>query len=197
MVVTNTASACETAIVHDSTRGRLLVAAPTLLDSNFYRSVVFVLEHSEQGAIGVVLNRPSELPVASAIESWADHAVEPAVVFLGGPVSLSSVIALASFDSAAADERWNQTLGGVGTVDLELPPEQVSGLESVRMFAGYAGWTGGQLEAELLGGSWFVVDAQRKDVQTGNPRELWWEVCGRQTGAIRHLSNYPHDPRHN
>ena len=65
------------------------------------------------------------------------------------------------------------------------------------MFAGYAGWTGGQLEAELLTGSWFVVDAEHNDVRTGNPGELWWEVCARQTGSIRRLAHYPYDPRHN
>ncbi len=183
--------------MHDSTRGRLLVAAPTLLDSNFYRSVVFILEHNEEGAIGVVLNRPSELPVSTAIEGWAKKATEPAVVFLGGPVSPSSVIALASFDLTTAGERWNQILGSIGTVDLELPPEEVPGLDGVRMFAGYAGWTGGQLEAELVTGSWFVVDAERNDVQTGNPGELWWDVCARQTSSIRHLAHYPYDPRHN
>ena len=183
--------------MNDSTRGRLLVAAPTLLDSNFYRSVVFVLEHNQDGAIGVVLNRPSELPVSTAIEGWAEQATEPAVLFLGGPVSPSSVIALASFDLASAGERWNQILGSIGTVDLELPPDQVPGLDGVRMFAGYAGWTGGQLEAELLTGSWFVVDAEHNDVRTGNPGELWWDVCARQTGSIRHLAHYPYDPRHN
>ncbi len=183
--------------MHDSTRGRLLVAAPTLLDSNFYRSVVFILEHNEQGAIGVVLNRPSELPVSTAIEAWSEQATEPAVVFLGGPVSPSSVIALASFDLTTAGERWNQILGSIGTVDLELPPEQVPGLDGVRMFAGYAGWTGGQLEAELVTGSWFVVDAELNDVRTGSPGELWWDVCARQRSSIRHLAHYPHDPRHN
>lgn len=185
------------AAMHDSIRGRLLVAAPNLLDDNFYRTVVFVLEHSPQGAIGVVLNRPSELPVRTAIEGWAQEAAEPAVVFLGGPVSPSSVIALASFDPAPTGEGWNQILGSIGTVDLELSPEQVFGLEGVRMFAGYAGWTGGQLEAELLTGSWFVVEAEHDDVHSADPTELWWDVCARQRGSIRYLAHYPHDPRHN
>ena len=183
--------------MHESTRGQLLVAAPTQLDTNFYRSVIFVLEHNQDGAIGVVLNRPSELPVSAAIEGWAEQATKPAVVFLGGPVSPSSVIALASFELAGPDDRWNQILGSIGTVDLELPPEQVPGLDGVRMFAGYAGWSGGQLEAELVTGGWFVVDAELSDVQTDNPGELWWDVCARQPGSIRHLAHYPYDPQHN
>ena len=183
--------------MYDSTRGRLLVAAPTLLDNNFYRSVVFVLEHNQDGAIGVVLNRPSELPVSTAIEGWADQAVLPGVVFLGGPVSPSSVIAIGSYHLEDIDDHWNQILGSIGTVDLELTPDGVPGVNGVRMFAGYAGWTGGQLEAELVTGSWFVVDAELSDVHTDNPGELWWEVCGRQPGSLRHLAHYPYDPRHN
>lgn len=183
--------------MHESTRGQLLVAAPSLLDNNFYRSVVFMLEHNQDGAIGVVLNRPSELPVSTAIDRWADQATEPAVVFLGGPVSPSSVIALASYQHDRSDEHWNRILGSIGTVDLELAPQEVPGVDGVRMFAGYAGWTGGQLEAELVTGSWFVVDAELSDVHTDSPGDLWWDVCGRQPGSLRHLAHYPYDPRHN
>ena len=183
--------------MHESIRGQLLVAAPSLLDTDFYRSVVFMLEHNQQGAIGVILNRPSELPVSTAIDRWADHATEPAVVFLGGPVSPSSVIGLASYELERSADHWNRILGRIGTVDLELTPQEVPGIGSVRMFAGYAGWTGGQLEAELLTCSWFVVEAELSDVHTDNPGDLWWDVCGRQAGSLRHLANYPYDPRHN
>ncbi len=183
--------------MQDSTRGRLLVAAPALLDDNFNRSVVFMLEHNHDGAVGVILNRPSGLPVSTAIESWADQATEPAVLFLGGPVSPSSVIALASRGPEFGNERWSRIVDDIGTVDLELSPADVPGLQGVRLFAGYAGWTGGQLEAELVTGSWFVVDAESNDIQTDDPQELWWGVCARQHGELRRLAHYPHNPRHN
>ncbi len=183
--------------MHESTRGRLLVAAPALLDPNFARSVVFMLEHNDEGAIGVILNRPSELPVVSTIEAWAGRAVPPGVIFLGGPVSPSSVIALASVNLDDAGENWNQIIGRIGTVDLEADPGDVPGLEEVRMYAGYAGWAAGQLEAELVDDGWFVLEAALTDVHTDDPFELWWEVLSRQPGPLGRLAHYPIDPRHN
>jgi putative transcriptional regulator len=181
----------------DSTRGRLLVATPGLLDPNFVRTMVFMLEHKDDGAIGVVLNRPSELPVASTVEPWAHRAVPPAVVFLGGPVSPSSVIALASVNLDDAGANWNPVLGRIGTVDLEVDPTEVDGLDEVRLYAGYAGWSAGQLEAELVDDGWFVLDAELTDVHTDVPEELWWEVLGRQPGPLGRLGNFPRDPRDN
>lgn len=183
--------------MHESTRGQLLVATPGLLDPNFVRTVVFMLEHNEEGAIGVILNRPSELPVATTIEPWAGRTVPPGVIFLGGPVSPSSVIALASVSLDDAGANWNPILGRIGTVDLDVDPSEVPGLDEVRMFAGYAGWTGGQLEAELHDDGWFVLDAELTDVHTDDPGELWWEVLGRQSGALARLAHYPRDPRDN
>ncbi|MEZ5167231.1 MAG: YqgE/AlgH family protein [Acidimicrobiales bacterium] len=179
--------------MHDSTRGRLLVATPAMLDPNFEGTVTLMLEHNDEGALGVVLNRPSELPVASAVERWARRAVPPSVVFLGGPVSPSSVIALASVNLDDAGPNWHQITGRIGTVDLDADPSDVPGLDEVRLFAGYAGWSAGQLEAELLAESWFVVDAELPDIHTDDPDELWWDVLGRQPGPIGRLGNYPRD----
>lgn len=187
----------ETAEVHETTRGKLLVAAPTLLDPNFARTVVFMLEHNDEGAIGVVLNRPSELPVATTIEPWAGRTVPPSVIFLGGPVSPSSVIALASVSLDDAGANWNPILGRIGTVDLDVDPSEVPGLDEVRMFAGYAGWSGGQLEAELHDDCWFEVTAELTDVHTDDPDELWWEVLARQPEPLNRLAHYPRDPSDN
>ena len=173
------------------------MATPALLDPNFVRTVVFMLEHNEEGAIGVVLNRPSELPVATTIEPWSGRTVPPSVIFLGGPVSPSSVIALASVSLDDAGANWNQILGRIGTVDLDVDPTEVPGLQEVRMFAGYAGWSPGQLEAELHDDGWFLLDAELTDIHTDDPLELWWEVLSRQPGPLGRLAHYPHDPRDN
>ncbi len=177
-----------------NTSGRHLVATPALNDPNFELTVVFVLEHGEDGALGVVINRPSELPVSGTVDEWAALTVEPAVVFVGGPVSPSSVIALATVHLDNAGPNWHAVMGRLGTVDLEVPPEEVPGVEQVRMFAGYASWAPGQLEAELVDDAWIVVDAEIADIHSPDPAELWWAVVGRQPGALGRLRHYPEQP---
>ncbi len=157
-----------------------------------------MLEHGPEGALGVVINRPSRLPVAGTIDEWVEFTASPTTVFVGGPVSPSSVIALAAVDSPSSDfddeSSWNRIVGRLGTVDLEATPSDVEGLEAVRMFAGYAGWEAGQLEAELALDSWYVVDVGNEDLHDPNPEELWWTVLSRQPGELGHLRNYPEDP---
>jgi len=170
------------------------VAAPALRDPNFDRTVIFMLEHGPEGALGVVINRPSELPVAGTIDDWAAFAAVPTNVFIGGPVSPSSVIALASADPYSPTDLWTPVLSDLGTVDLEGDPAQIPGLKSVRMFAGYAGWQSGQLEGELSSDSWIVIDAATDDLHDPEPASLWWRVLARQPGAIGRLANYPEDP---
>ena len=181
----------------DSTRGKLLVAAPTLVDPNFRQTVLLMLEHGNEGALGVVLNRPSELPVRGAIDEWADAVSEPPVVFVGGPVSQSSVIALASVALDDVDDNWSQVVGRIGTVDLEKSPHEIGGLDEVRIFAGYAAWAPGQLEAELAENAWFVLDHTGGDPFVDDPDELWWQVFARQSGELGRLRFYPRNPSDN
>ena len=181
----------------DSTRGKLLVAAPSLLDSNFRQTVLLMLEHGSEGALGVVLNRPSELSVRGAIDEWAQMVSEPQVVFVGGPVSQSSVIALASAALDDADDHWSQVVGRIGTIDLEKNPGDIGGLDEVRIFAGYAAWAPGQLEGELAEDAWFVLDHDGTDPFVGDPDELWWEVFARQEGELNRLRFYPRNPTDN
>ncbi len=177
-----------------STRGRHLVASPALNDPNFSFTVVYMLEHGEEGALGLVLSRPSELPAQEMFDRWAPHAAGPAMVYRGGPVSLSSVIALGVAASASPDGAFNPISAGIGTVDLDADPDDLVALQGVRLFAGYASWAPGQLDAELVDEAWFVLDAQEGDVLTPEPDELWWAVMGRQSGELRLLANYPEEP---
>ncbi len=181
----------------ESTRGKLLVAAPSLSDPNFRQTVLLMLEHSGEGALGVALNRPSELTVSSVIGDWAIRVSKPRVVFVGGPVSQSSVIALASVVLDDADENWSQIVGRTGTVDLERDPDEIGGLDEVRIFAGYAAWAPGQLEAELAEDAWIVLDFDGSDPFTEDPLELWWQVFARQPGDLRRLRLYPRNPADN
>jgi putative transcriptional regulator len=180
--------------VFESHRGRLLVATPELGDPNFDRTVVLLLEHTAEGAVGVVLNRPSETPLAEAGADWGGwdaFAAPPGVVFVGGPVARTAVIAVARAFSEKI-EGFQPVLGDfVGIVDLTAEPE---GVEAVRLFAGYAGWGGSQLEAEISAGGWFVLDALPSDPLSDEPEDLWAAVLRRQGGRIALFAACPPDP---
>jgi putative transcriptional regulator len=178
------------------TKGRLLVATPLLTDHNFERTVVLMLEDNEEGALGLVLNRPSPLEVGEPLPDWADLSASPPVVFVGGPVSRSSVIALArcSDDPDVSADTWTSVLGPIGVLDLTADAALLhTVVGDVRVFAGYAGWGAEQLVAEIGEGAWFVVDAQPSDAVTEEPEQLWRDVLRRQPDPVRQFANYPPD----
>jgi putative transcriptional regulator len=180
-----------------SLRGRLLVATPVLLDPNFARTVVLMLEHSEEGAVGVVLNRPSDLTAAEALSAWESVCAAPPVVFIGGPVQPGGVIGLAEISShpSAPTEGVTVLWPGLGTVDLDAEPDVIAPpVGRVRCYAGYSGWGPLQLEGELATGSWFVVDADPADVWAPHPDRLWIDVLRRQPGKIAQYAHCPRDP---
>jgi putative transcriptional regulator len=183
----------------ESLTGRLLVATPALRDPNFERTVVLLVAHEDGGALGVVLNRATEVPVGEVLEGWGALASEPAVVFEGGPVQPEAAICLAR--TRVGVNRlagFNRVSGAVGTVDLSGEPEKFrESLVSVRVFAGYAGWSPGQLEGEIGAGSWFVFDALPGDAFMNRPDDLWPMVLRRQGGLMAAVAIFPADPAAN
>lgn len=175
--------------------GRLLVATPTLLGEPFRRSVVLLLQHDpDEGALGVVLSRPSDTAVAEVLPDWHTLAAAPPVVFGGGPVQPTAAVCLGRLrEPAHPAYGWAQLPDPLlGTVDLDGAPWE--GLEQVRVFAGYAGWAGGQLEAEVAEGSWWVLDALPGDAFTPQPELLWAQVLRRQGPPIAFAVHVPDDP---
>ncbi|QHC29719.1 MULTISPECIES: YqgE/AlgH family protein [unclassified Streptomyces] len=182
-----------------SLTGRLLVATPALADPNFDRAVVLLLDHDEEGSLGVVLNRPTPVGVGDILADWAELTGEPGVVFQGGPVSLDSALGVAVIPGGANGERaplgWRRVHGAIGLVDLEAPPELLApAVGSLRIFAGYAGWGPGQLEEELAEGAWYVVESEPGDVSSPEPERLWREVLRRQRSELAMVATYPDDP---
>jgi putative transcriptional regulator len=169
--------------------GRLLVATQGLGDPNFSSTVVLLIEHDADGAFGVVLNRPGDVPISEALAPWAAVAAEPPVLFDVGPVQPEGVLALGRRRDGVAEAA---VLPGVEVVDLcEDAVVASAAYRSVRLFAGYAGWGPGQLEAEIADGGWFVVDADPSDVTTAHPDGLWRVVLARQGGLFLTVAEDP------
>lgn len=181
--------------------GRLLVATPRLEDPNFRRTVVLVVEHDEtEGTLGVVLNRPTEVPVEQVLPPWAELVTGPNVVFQGGPVALDSALALARVPAKEEPLGWraldgDTEVGRVGLVDLDAPPGLLAAeVLQLRVFAGYAGWSAGQLRAEIGEGAWYVVNGEAGDVFAADPERLWQAVLRRQPGDLAFVATFPDDP---
>jgi putative transcriptional regulator len=181
-----------------SLKGKLLVATPLIGDPNFERTVVLLLEHNDEGALGVVLNRPSDVELLGPLPEWDRFAAHPSVVFVGGPVSREAVIALARVRPGVEEPAWVTVSDRVAAVDLNRDPDEVGGrVETVRFFAGYAGWAPGQLEDEIEAGAWFVVEARPGDTFAADPENLWRRVLRRQGGTTAMFANFPDDPTQN
>ena len=178
--------------------GSLLVATPQIEGGGFARSVVLLLHHDAEGAQGVVLNRPLDARVDAVLPEWQVHVTPPSVLFEGGPVGLDSALGLVTVPGEGEPMGVKKLFGAVGLVDLDTPPElvvpEVAGL---RIFAGYAGWSPGQLEDEIEGGSWYVVESEGRDAFDDDPTTMWKRVLRRQRDHLAFVSTFPTDPEMN
>lgn len=180
--------------------GSLLLASPALEDPTFAGAVVLLLDSDEAGALGVVVNRPLDVEVASVLPGWAPRCSDPQVVFRGGPVAPENALALGLLGRVPAPEDpepegWRGVSGGLGLVDLDTAGRELTdALAALRVFAGYAGWGPGQLEGELALDAWIVVDALPGDAFSSAPGALWRAVLRRQQGRTSLLSTWVADP---
>jgi putative transcriptional regulator len=180
------------------TKGRLLLATPPLEDPNFDRTVIYVLEHQEEGALGLVLNRPSPEELGDALSAWASLQTVPSLVFVGGPVEPDALIAIARMrdpvDTSVDPEYLAPLSGDLASADLAADPDDVMpSISALRVFRGYAGWGPGQLEGEIEAGAWLVLDPDPGDLFTEEPDELWRTVLRRQPGRLAWLATAPDD----
>lgn len=173
--------------------GRLIVASHELVDVTFRRTVVLLLAHQhDAGAAGIVLNRPGAVDAPARLQRWMPLAAPPAVLFKGGPVGADTVIGIGAADAAPGLDGWQQVTDGLGVFDLSGNVDRaLVRAGAVRLFVGYAGWTGGQLEREIASGAWFVIDARPDDPLVPAPERLWRAVLARQGGLF---TTVPDDP---
>jgi putative transcriptional regulator len=175
-----------------SLAGSLLIAGPQLWDPNFRRAVVLVGHHDDEGAVGVVLNRVTEHRVAEAAPPLAPLVAEGDRLFIGGPVQPEAAVVVADFERPEVAEVI--AFGSIGFLPQEVEADGLGPLRRARVFAGYAGWGPGQLEAELGEGSWLVEPATPDDVFTGRPESLWRAVVRRKGPRYELMATMPEDP---
>ncbi len=179
----------------ENLKGSLLVAGGQLFDPNFRKAVVLMAEGGEEGAMGLVLNRPAPVSVEEAVPSLASLVPPGAPLFLGGPVEPEQALVLAEFEDPIL--AGTLVLGSIGLPMSGLAPEDLRGVRRARVFAGFAGWGPGQLEGELAMSAWIVEPALPDDVFTEDPGQLWSTVLKRKGGNYRLLALMPWDPSTN
>jgi putative transcriptional regulator len=177
--------------------GTLLLANTDLLEPTFRRSVIYVVEHNDGGTLGVVLNRPSETAVYNVLPQWADLAAKPKTMFIGGPVKRDAALCLGAL-RAGVDPQGLAGLrhvsGRLVMVDLDADPATIEPfIEGVRIYAGYSGWTIGQLEGEIERDDWIVLSALPSDVLYEQRVDLWARILRRQPLPISILATHPID----
>ncbi len=178
----------------ESLQGQLLVSSPSLVDPNFRRTVVLVAHHDAEGAMGLVLSRPSAVLASDAAPSLGRLVEEGQLVHMGGPVQPDAFMVLAEFDDLA--DAAAPIFGRVGFLPAEVEPAELV-VQRTRVFAGYAGWGAGQLETELEEPAWIVVPAQADDPFRDDPDELWRTVLRRKGGKYAVIATMPYDPELN
>jgi putative transcriptional regulator len=182
----------------ESLKGKLLIAAPALHEPTFERTVISLLEHTDDGALGVVINRPGDAALLDVVPPVAGLASEPAVLFAGGPVEPQAAIALGFVTGQMTGDGWRPVVLPLVTVDLESDPSVLAAsLRELRVFAGYAGWSAGQLENEIAVGAWYVVESLPLDAFDAEPGQLWSAVLRRQPWPLSALAVFPPDPTMN
>jgi putative transcriptional regulator len=175
----------------DSLQGQLLISSPLLHDPNFRRTVVLMTHHDDEGAMGLVLSRPSEIRVAEAVPELADLPGDE-LVYVGGPVQPEAVVVLVEHESVPE----TPIVGNVAFMQADADVDELDTVRA-RVFAGYSGWGPGQLEGELEESSWIVVPAKPDDAFAPDPDELWRTVLHRKGGKFALIATMPYDPKLN
>ena len=178
--------------MEDSLRGKLLIASPALVDPNFARTVVLITEHNDEGAMGVVLNRPSETAVEDVAAELSELVVDEPV-FIGGPVQPQALVVLAEFNDPEA-AAWI-VAADVGFVSAESEYDDLArAIRRGRVYAGYSGWGAGQLEGELAEDAWIVEAPMPAELFPDDPLTLWQDVLARKGGQFALIARMPADP---
>ncbi|MEN8376858.1 MAG: YqgE/AlgH family protein [Gemmatimonadota bacterium] len=179
----------------DSLKGQLLISGGGLYDPNFRHTVILLAAHDEQGAVGVVLNRPLDVTVEDAVPVLSDLTVPGEALFEGGPVEPGHAVLLVEVDDPGMLDV--QVFGSVGFLTGEVSAELRPRIRRARIYVGHSGWGPGQLEAEMGEDSWILEPAIADDIFTDDPDSLWRRVLERKGPDYVAVSRIPFDPSMN
>ncbi|MEA2432574.1 MAG: putative transcriptional regulator [Actinomycetota bacterium] len=179
----------------DSLAGKLLIANGDLFDPNFRQTVVLIVDHSDEGALGVVLNRSAGFPAVDALPTLGELLPPESELFIGGPVQPEAGVVLAEFDPPEFAPRL--AFGAIGFITGEAELTSLVGVRRARVFAGYSGWGPGQVEEEIAQDAWIIEPAQPDDIFATQPDQLWSSVLRRKGGDYELLATMPSDPSMN
>jgi putative transcriptional regulator len=170
--------------------GSLLVAHPNMLDPNFRRAVLFISAHTpDDGALGVILNRPLEKQVSEVVSEAPLNALDKVPVFFGGPVGRDRLI------FASLEWKSGEGLKLNHNVELDEANKQIGKSPgSIRAFIGYAGWGAGQLEAEMKQNAWVIRKPDRATTKLDRLPRLWFDIMSRLGPWFKLLAAAPDDP---
>lgn len=169
--------------------GRLLLANGSLFGDMFRQTVILMADHGDDGALGFVINRPTNMVVSEENRVTELGPIEE-TVFSGGPVQQGLLSVIAEFETPELSPRV--IFGTVGFLDLEAPVRR--GVKRARVFAGYSGWGPGQLENEIEDGSWVITDPTPDLVFEVSPEHVWQEALRRMGGEYALMATMPYDP---
>lgn len=179
--------------------GCLLVASTRISQGCFRRGVIYLVEHTDEGSWGVMLNKPTSAPAHSLCPALGSALGRQADIYYGGPVGLDTGIGLAVTEQHGEQpDGVHHIMGGIALVDLHCEDPHVSdSLWSLRIFAGYAGWEAKQLDEELAEGSWYVCPALQQDVGRYQHDGHWAAVLKRQPPPLGWYATFPENPGDN
>ena len=175
-------------------QGRVLISEPFLNDTYFRRSVVLLTEHSEEGSVGFVLNKPIDLAVHDVLSEFPEIDTE---VSIGGPVNTNTIHYIHTLGEIIPNSVLvidNIYWGG----DFEIMKElirtgRIKGSD-IRFFLGYAGWSPKQLENELSENAWLVSEMRSENIMQGPGDNLWKEILEKSGDKYKTWVNFPENP---
>jgi putative transcriptional regulator len=175
--------------------GQFLIALKHLRDPNFFRSVVLMVEHGESGAMGLVINHPSRISVAQALEGHFELPNDGNLVYTGGPVEQSALFIMHNSAELGGDEPPivpGLYVGSSAEIFEEVVRHAAEGREGLkyRILAGYSGWAPNQLENELARGDWRATPASADLIFHHDPYSIW-DLLTKQVSPTRKLAPNP------